>query len=330
MERWSSRLGFVLAAVGAAVGLGNIWRFSAVVGQNGGGAYLVPYLLAAFALAVPLLILELSVGRALRLDVVAAFRSVRREFAVLGWVVAGSVLLILSYYLVLTGWVLAFLVDAVGGGGLSFAGFTGTLWPVAAFASMQYGGVVAVAFFGLLFFAALTSSVSLLEVGVAAALRTTDRSRREMTALLTGLVFLAGLPSALSYSGVGFAIGGVRFLDLMDESVGALALPVTATLIAVVFTWYQDRAAVARQVGAGIVLPLVKYGIPAVLVTVTAIRLAGGGPVRWQLLGPTVAELGGPVRLAVLIVEGVLLYLVGRVLARRLPSRLRRRSSGRE
>jgi outer membrane protein assembly factor BamB len=47
-DRWSSRVGFLLAAVGAAVGLGNIWRFAAVLGTNGGGAYLVPYLLAAF------------------------------------------------------------------------------------------------------------------------------------------------------------------------------------------------------------------------------------------------------------------------------------------
>lgn len=68
-ERWGSRLGFLLATVGAAVGLGNIWRFSAVVGQNGGGAYLVPYLIAAFVCAVPLLVLELSVGRRLRTDV---------------------------------------------------------------------------------------------------------------------------------------------------------------------------------------------------------------------------------------------------------------------
>ncbi|MFB6352499.1 MAG: sodium-dependent transporter [Halobacteriales archaeon] len=475
MERWSSRRGFLLAAVGAAVGLGNIWRFSAVVGQNGGGAYLVPYLFAAFAFAVPLLVLELAVGRALRLDVVAAFRSVRREFAALGWVVTGSVLLILSYYLVLTGWVLAFLVDALAGGGLTFAGFTGTAWPVLtfgvttlatgavvavgvragiermatvampiiavlllglagygatlpgfgravsflfvpdfsvlgdpllwsaafgqvffslsvgqgimltygsyleestdvarsallitvvdvaiavvaglvifpvvfsvglepslgtelafttlprAFASMQYGRLVAVAFFGLLFFAALTSSVSLLEVGVAAVLRTTDRPRREVAALLTALVFLVGLPSALSYSSVGFAVGGVRFLDLLDESVGALALPVTATLIAVVFTWYQDRDAVAAQIGTGVGLPLVKYVIPVVLVAITALRLLGNVAFPWQYLGPTVADLGGPVRLAVLIVEGVLLYLVGRFLARRLPSRIRRRRRG--
>lgn len=474
MERWSSRFGFLLASIGAAVGLGNIWRFSAVVGQNGGGAYLVPYLFAAFVFAVPLLILELSVGRALRCDVVAAFRSVRRKFAVLGWVVTGSVLLILSYYLVLTGWVLAFLLDAVAGAGLTFAGFTGTLWPVAAFlvttvvtgaivsvgvragiermatvalpiialllvelagyattlsgfgravtflfqpdfsvlgdpllwsaafgqvffsmsvgqgimltygsyleettditrsallitvvdvaiailaglvifpvvftvglaptlgtelafttlpaafGAMQYGRLVSVAFFGLLFFAALTSSVSLLEVGVAALLRSTDRPRREVTALLTGLVFLVGLPSALSYSGVGFAVGGVRFLDLMDESVGALALPVTATLIAVVFTWYQDRDAVAAQIGTGIVESIAKYVIPVVLVAIVVLRLAGNVAFPWQYTGPAVAQLGGPVRLAVLVAEGILLYLVGRSLARRLPSRLRRRRS---
>ncbi|MFW5948927.1 MAG: sodium-dependent transporter, partial [Halolamina sp.] len=70
--RWSSRLGFLLATVGAAVGLGNIWRFSAVVGANGGGAYLVPYLLAAVVCAIPLLILELAIGRSLRTDVVSA------------------------------------------------------------------------------------------------------------------------------------------------------------------------------------------------------------------------------------------------------------------
>ena len=51
--RWSSRAGFLLATVGAAVGLGNVWRFSAVVGGNGGGAYLIPYLLAAVTCAVP-------------------------------------------------------------------------------------------------------------------------------------------------------------------------------------------------------------------------------------------------------------------------------------
>jgi NSS family neurotransmitter:Na+ symporter len=117
-ERWSSRGGFLLATVGAAVGLGNIWRFSAVVGQNGGGAYLVPYLLAALVCAVPMLVLELTIGRRLRTDVVSAFRAVKSEYAAFGWLVTGGVLLILSYHLVLTAWVLGFLVSL----GLAIAG----------------------------------------------------------------------------------------------------------------------------------------------------------------------------------------------------------------
>ncbi len=130
MEQWSSRFGFVLAAIGAAVGLGNVWRFPAVVGTNGGGAYLVPYLLAAFAFALPLMVLEISVGRSLRADIITACRQVRRRFEVVGWIVGASVLLVLSYYLVITGWVLAFFVFELIGRGIDFASFTGTNQPI--------------------------------------------------------------------------------------------------------------------------------------------------------------------------------------------------------
>ncbi|MDD3091898.1 MAG: sodium-dependent transporter, partial [Methanoregulaceae archaeon] len=57
MEQWSSRKGFILAAVGSAVGIANIWRFSAVVGQNGGGAYLIPYVISVFLCGLPLMVL---------------------------------------------------------------------------------------------------------------------------------------------------------------------------------------------------------------------------------------------------------------------------------
>ena len=113
MEQWSSRMGFLFAAIGAAVGLGDIWRFPAVVGENG-GAYLVPYLIAAFTFAVTLLVLEISVGRSLKADVVTACRHVHSKFEILGWLIAGSVLAVLSYYLIITGWVLAFFVFALG------------------------------------------------------------------------------------------------------------------------------------------------------------------------------------------------------------------------
>ena len=61
-EIWSSRTGFILAAVGSAVGLGNIWRFSYVTYENGGGAFLVPYFVALFTAGIPLMILEFGMG----------------------------------------------------------------------------------------------------------------------------------------------------------------------------------------------------------------------------------------------------------------------------
>lgn len=131
--RWSSSVGFLLATIGAAVGLGNIWRFSAVVGQNGGGAYLMPYLIAAIICAVPMLVLELAIGRRLRTDVVSAFRSVGLEYTAFGWLVLGGVLLILSYYLVLTGWVLGFFLSWLAGAQTTFAPFTAGWRPVGYF-----------------------------------------------------------------------------------------------------------------------------------------------------------------------------------------------------
>lgn len=130
MERWSSHLAFILAAIGAAVGLGNIWRFSAVLGQNGGGAYLIPYFIAVFIFALPLLVLEVAAGRRFRGTVVSAFAAVRPSFGVIGWLICIISFLITSYYLVITGWTLAFLTFAVIGSDVSFAAFTGSYEPV--------------------------------------------------------------------------------------------------------------------------------------------------------------------------------------------------------
>lgn len=130
MERWSSNIGFILASIGAAVGIGNIWRFSSVLGQNGGGAYLVPYFIAVFVFALPLMILEITMGRQFRADVVGAFRKVRPEFRVIGWLLCAIVFLILSYYLVITGWTFAFTIFSATGSPIVFSGFTGTYLPV--------------------------------------------------------------------------------------------------------------------------------------------------------------------------------------------------------
>jgi len=424
-EKWSSKLGFILAAIGAAAGIGNVWRFSSLVGQNGGGAYLIPFLLAVFCCGVPLMILELAIGRQMQANVVAAFSGVSRRLAGVGWITWALVLLILSYYLVIVGWTLAYAVSSVLSTVDSFETFTkshasvyyflictgitgvivskgvrggierlstvlmplcvlilivmaifattlegfGTgvsyflrpdfsvlgrpaIWSAAfgqaffslsvgygalltygsyldestkipssaliisvtdvvvamiagivifpivftfglqptlgaelafstlpkAFEVMPAGPLFAFAFFLLLFFAGLTSAVSMLEVTVAPLISGKKRSRGRIALLLTILVCIIGLPAALSYSGTGMRLWGSKVLDLMDDTIGTLGLPITALFMSIVFTWKMDNRQVKNAIGgspavAQTVFVLAKYFIPSVLIIVTVARL---------------------------------------------------------
>ncbi|HSG29800.1 MAG TPA: hypothetical protein VLA34_15065, partial [Candidatus Krumholzibacterium sp.] len=74
--QWSSRFGFVLAAAGSAIGLGNIWRFPYTTGENGGGAFLFLYLVCILLLGLPVMIAELTIGRHSRKDPVGAFEAI--------------------------------------------------------------------------------------------------------------------------------------------------------------------------------------------------------------------------------------------------------------
>lgn len=116
-EQWGSGSGLILAAVGSAVGLGNIWRFAYVAGESGGGAFLLVYLLIVLALGVPLVMAELAIGKRAGADAVTAFEvlaphSVWRHAGWLGVVGAG---LILSYYSAIAGWALRYFVVATSG-----------------------------------------------------------------------------------------------------------------------------------------------------------------------------------------------------------------------
>lgn len=425
MERWSSRIGFILAAIGSAVGIGNIWRFSSVVGQNGGGAYLIPYLLAVLCFAVPLMVLEMAVGRHLRANVVSSFGHAGRSFRIFGWLVCLILLLILSYYLVITGWTLAYLAFSLLDRNVSFSAFTSSMQPIAyflisalttgaivssgvkmgiermvsilvpfsflillvlalfclslpgfqpginfflrpdfsvlaqaglwsaalgqaffslsvgmgilitygaylgddanipqsalvitiadllaamlagttifslvftfglepaagtelafatlprAFELMPYGRILAVAFFALLFSAALTSAISMLEVNVAAIMGETGMARKNACLLLTIALIAIGLPSALSYSSIDLIFFGSRILDLLDETVGTFGLPTAAFLVALVFRWFMDDHLLISQIDISKswlkLLPFItKYAIPIVLVIITIFSL---------------------------------------------------------
>jgi NSS family neurotransmitter:Na+ symporter len=120
-EQWSSRWGFLLAAVGFAVGMGNIWRFPYQLGENGGAAFLIIYLACAFGIGLPLLITEISIGRRGRASASQSMVNVAAECGrSSGWGWVGTLgifcaFVILSYYTVLSGWTLDYFVKAATG-----------------------------------------------------------------------------------------------------------------------------------------------------------------------------------------------------------------------
>lgn len=119
---WASRLGFVLAASGSAIGLGNVWKFPYVVGQNGGGAFVFIYLICIFAVGLPIMLAEFTLGRKTSLNPVGAFKALKPNTPWVGvgymGVLAGF--LILSFYGVVGGWTLAYIVKSLSQSILEF------------------------------------------------------------------------------------------------------------------------------------------------------------------------------------------------------------------
>lgn len=122
-EQWQSRGGFILAMIGAAVGLGNIWRFSYVAGENGGAAFIFVYLICVFLIGTPIVIAEIAIGRHTQGDAILSFRAIAPERF---WVAAGVLgilgsTLIMAFYFVIAGWAFKYFVGTV----------TGSLWRLA-------------------------------------------------------------------------------------------------------------------------------------------------------------------------------------------------------
>ena len=113
-EHWGSRRGFVLAAVGSAVGLGNMWRFSYLTAENGGAAFVLLYIAITLLIGLPVLLAELMIGRGSgRSPVAALVHYGGRAWAPLGLVFVACGFLILAYYSVISGWTLRYALEAV-------------------------------------------------------------------------------------------------------------------------------------------------------------------------------------------------------------------------
>ncbi|MFN3835413.1 MAG: sodium-dependent transporter [Glycocaulis sp.] len=114
---WGTRFGFLMAAIGSSVGLGNFWRFPYVAGENGGAAFIVIYLVCVVFIALPILMAELSVGRHARRSAVGSVQKMAFNagapgiWAIAGWVAMIAGVLILCFYSVVAGWVVAYVVQ---------------------------------------------------------------------------------------------------------------------------------------------------------------------------------------------------------------------------
>lgn len=113
--QWSSRMAFILAASGSAIGLGNIWKFPYLAGQNGGGAFVMVYLLCIAGIGIPIMIAETMLGRRGRQSPINAFATLAdeargsRNWHYAGWLGVAAGFLILSYYSVIAGWAMAYI-----------------------------------------------------------------------------------------------------------------------------------------------------------------------------------------------------------------------------
>ncbi|HAQ51930.1 MAG TPA: hypothetical protein DCR12_04100 [Lachnospiraceae bacterium] len=118
--RWNSRLTFILAAVGSAVGLGNAWRFPGLMAAHGGGAFLFAYLIALVVMGIPLLMMEIAIGRKVHGGALRGLASLNKYNKPVAWAATANAFLIVTYYAIVFAWVLM-----MAGNSFRFAGMTG-------------------------------------------------------------------------------------------------------------------------------------------------------------------------------------------------------------
>ncbi|MBU0936438.1 MAG: sodium-dependent transporter [Spirochaetes bacterium] len=119
-SKWSSRSAFVLAAIGSAVGLGNAWRFPGLAAKHGGGAFLLVYLIAMLVMGVPLLMMEIAIGRKMKQGAAGSMRGLNKKLEPIGWAAVANAFVISVYYAAVFAWVLLMVVKSI-----DFAGMTG-------------------------------------------------------------------------------------------------------------------------------------------------------------------------------------------------------------
>jgi len=428
-EKWGSYGGFLFAAIGSAVGVGNIWRFPYVAGENGGGAFLGIYLVVVFTFGLSFMVLEFTLGRYYQTSVIVALQKIRKRFAWAGAAMVAVTFGVLSYYMAILGWILSYFAMYATGMAVSFEEYSQSWYPLLSFAviaavnylivrtgvrsgiekvskygillfvgimvpltaigltlpgagegvtfyltpdatvfsdpqvwaaafgqaffslsigmgvlltygsylgqkrpvvssslviigadlavsfvaglmifsfvfsndanpaegttlvfkvlpqvfsTIELGAVIAPLFFVLLLLAGITSSISMFQLPVSALEDSLGFSRRKAASIIGIAAFVAGLPSALSYSTVDLRVNGAAVLDVVNDALGDYGLPIVGAVFAIVATWFLDKKILTEQVNlysrvkvpAGLI-SVARVAVPLLIVVTLLTQLVG-------------------------------------------------------
>ena len=111
-ERWTSRAPFIFAAIGSAIGLGNVWRFPYITYEYGGGTFLIPYVIGLLIMGIPWMMMEFGMGRFFQRGAPGAFEGIGKKWEWLGWWPVWVAFLIVTYYTVIIAWSLRYAISS--------------------------------------------------------------------------------------------------------------------------------------------------------------------------------------------------------------------------
>jgi len=288
-EQWGSSAGFIIATIGAAVGLGNIWRFAYVTGENGGAAFLLIYLGCVALIGLPLMIAELALGRRAGSDAVTAFEtdrdaSIWRHAGWLGVIGAG---LILSYYAVIAGWALRYVFGAATGG----------LWQAgAAGFSAYFEGFISQTIEPILWQAAMLTAAGLVvSAGIKGGIERLNRWLMPLLAVIVaGLAaFAVTLPGGMR--GVAFILSPdwsalsrpAVYLNALGQAFFSLGVGMA---VFITYASYLDRRTSIPRAAVAVALGDTAFAIVAGLAIFPAVFAFGGDPAA----GPRLAFITLP------------------------------------
>ena len=213
-EQWGSKLGFILAASGSAVGIGNIWKYPSMAGQNGGGAFTLIYLACILVVGLSIVIAEFVIGRKTQLSPVGAFEKLApgTNWKWVGYLGVASAFVILSFYGVVGGWILKYIIDSFSGNFDALAGnpeAAGTMFN--GFITSAWSPVI----YQVLF---MTLCIWVIVKGVKGGIEKWSKVMMPLIVILLGMLAVRGMTLPGGMEGLSFLFNP-RFEDLTASAI---------------------------------------------------------------------------------------------------------------